>query len=524
MLLFTWCTIICIKAQVTGSAIQWQRSFGGSYDDIGRSIWQTNDCGYIIAGVSPFNGSYDYWIIKSDSMGMIEWQKPFGGSGDDEATCIQQTTDGGYIVAGYSESNDGDVTGHHGVSYNYDYWIVKLNVKGTIEWQKSLGGNNSDQANSIQQTTDGGYIVAGWTESIDGDVTGKHGNYYSDCWIVKLDGTGTIQWQKALGGKNEDQANSIQQTIDGGYIVAGSSASNNGDVSGHHSGDNNATDYWIVRLDNTGNILWQRSLGGSGSDVAWSIQQTTDSGYIVAGNSASNDGDVSGNHGRGDYWIVKLSGQGIIKWQKSLGGMLDDFAKSIQQTQDGGYIVAGSSGSNDADVSGNHGGNDYWLLKLDKKGNIQKEKSFGGSDDDRAWSILQTKDGGCIVAGYSKSNDGNVREHHGSAGYSDYWIVKFKSFDPIPASAIFLKAAASQNTRLLLSPNPSANGIFTIDMGKVNNNILVTVTDNMGRQVYAEKLSSAQQLTIRLNNKPKGSYYVCLYYNGGKQTATLLIE
>ena len=168
-----------------------------------------------------------------------------------------------------------------------------------------------------------------------------------------------IQWQKALGGSYEDYPYSVKQTADGGYIVAGGAASQNGDVSGNHG----LADCWIVKLNNSGNIEWQKSLGGSGAEAASSIQQTSDGGYIIAGGSNSNDGDVSGYHGGiYDYWIVKLNSSGSIEWQKSLGGSGDEFAKSVEQTTDGGYIVAGQSNSDDGDVSGNHGDYDYWIV------------------------------------------------------------------------------------------------------------------------------------------------------------------
>jgi len=169
----------------------------------------------------------------------IEWQRALGGTDYDWASSIQQTSDGGYIVAGYSSSTDGDVTGNHDST---DFWVVKLNSVGTIQWQKALGGTDYDWASSIQQTSDGGYIVAGWSESTDGDVTGNHG--YIDCWVVKLNSNGNIQWQKALGGTERDFAYSIQQTADGGYIVAGFTTSTDGDVTGNH-GDYDA---WVVKL------------------------------------------------------------------------------------------------------------------------------------------------------------------------------------------------------------------------------------------------------------------------------------
>jgi hypothetical protein len=286
-------------------------------------------------------------------------------SGWEQAKSIQQTSDGGYIVAGYTQSNDGDVSANHGNFENYECWIVKLSPIGNIQWQKCLGGSDLDRAYSIQKTSDGGYIVAGYTYSNDGDVSGNHGG--GDCWIVKLLPTGNIQWQKCLGGSGYDYANSIQQTSDGGYIVGGYTNSNDGDVSGYHSnlsGGRKTSDSWIVKLSPTGSMQWQKCLGGSADDYASSIQQTSDKGYIVAGYAASIDGDVSGNHGGGDCWVVKLSPTGNIKWQKCLGGNDCDYASSIRQTPDGGYIVAGVTDSTSGQVSGNHGGYDFWIVKL----------------------------------------------------------------------------------------------------------------------------------------------------------------
>jgi len=349
----------------------------------------------------------------------IEWQRCLGGSSYDVAHSIQQTSDGGYIVAGISESNDFDVSGNHGW---YDYWIVKLYSSGGIEWQRSLGGSNGDYANSIQQTSDAGYIVAGYSASNDSDVSGNHGGL--DYWVVKLNSSGNLEWQRSLGGSLNDYAYSIDQTSDGGYIITGESASNDGDV----SGNNGSIDYWIVKLDSSGEIEWQRSLGGSFDDVAESIQQTSDGGFIVAGYSASNDGDVNGNHGNGDYWVVKLDSSGSIVWQRSIGGSSYDWAYSVCQTNDDGYIVAGRSYSNDSDVSGHHGtpGDypDYWVVKLDSSGSIEWQHSLGGTYDDFAYSIHQTNDNGYIVAGYSLSNDGDVSGNHGEY---DSWVVKLNS-------------------------------------------------------------------------------------------------
>ncbi|RDB05961.1 3-coathanger stack domain-containing protein [Runella aurantiaca] len=401
--------------------VSWQKSLGGTKDDRAFSVQKTSDGGYIVAGytdsndedVSGNHGGYDYWVVKLSNIGTIEWQKSLGGTRDDLAYSIAQTTDGGYIVAGSSNSNDGDVSGNHSTLGAEDYWVVKLSNVGLIEWQKTLGGTGDDVANSIVQTTDGGYIVAGYANWIEGDLPDYHGYY--DCWVVKLNNVGTIEWQKALGGTGSEAVNSIVQTTDGGYIVAGYSGSNDGDVAGHHG----FGDFWVVKLSNVGTIEWQKALGGSNLEVAYSIAQTTDGGYIVAGNAKSNDGDVSGNHGNYDCWIVKLSNAGTIEWQKALGGTAEDKARAIVQTWDGGYIVVGSTWSNNGDVSGNHGNLDYWVVKLSNVGTIEWQKALGGTSNDFAFSIIQTGSG-YVIAGVTGSNNGDVSGNH---GVGDFWVA-----------------------------------------------------------------------------------------------------
>jgi len=403
--------------------VTWGKCFGGKSNDVARSVQQTSDGGYIVTGFADSNdgdvtgnhGSGDYWVLKLNSIGIIEWQKCLGGTLSDDARSIQQTSDDGYIIAGYSMSNNGDVNNNHG---NADYWIVKIDSLGNIEWQKCLGGSANDYSFSIQQTSDGGYITVGHAYSNDGNVSGNNGKY--DYWVVKLNSLGIIEWQKSLGGTEDDIARSVQQTSDGGYIIAGYTFSNNGDVSGNHG----SYDYWVVKLDSSGNLQWQKCLGGNGTDTATSIQQTSDEGYIVAGYTYSKNGDVSGNHGSGDYWIVKLDSSGNLQWQKCLGGSSDDRAYSIQQLSNGGYIVTGDAISNDGNVSGNHGNNDYWVVKLDSSGNIDWQNCVGGSNKDYALSIESVSDGGYVVAGYSKSNDGDVS---GNNGAEDYWIVRLDS-------------------------------------------------------------------------------------------------
>lgn len=351
----------------------------------------------------------------------IEWQKSLGGSGNDYANSVHQTADGGYIVAGYTSSNDGDVSGNHGGD---DIWVVKLTATGAVAWSKTFGGSGNDIANYVQQTADLGYVIAGTTYSNDGDVTRNQGN--SDAWVIKLDNAGTIQWQKTFGGNHVDVATSIRQIEDGGYIVGcyTLSENNNSDVIGSRGG----SDFWIVKLTSTGDIEWSRCLGGQSYDYARAVQQTEDGGYVIGGYTLSVDGHVSGNHGNVDYWVVKLDNMQEIEWQKTYGGTSSDILTSLVQTTDGGYIVAGHVYSQDGDIpgSGFHGPlyDDYWVVKLSSTGAIQWKKALGGYGNDLAQSVQQTSDGGYIVFGYVTSNDGDVS---GNNGYMNYWIVKLSS-------------------------------------------------------------------------------------------------
>jgi hypothetical protein len=409
--------------------LQWQKSYGGTNDDIAYSIKQTTDGGYITVGstASPdgdvtgnhYNSQYpeDFWVVKTDACGTLQWQKDFGGTGRDIAYSVQQTADKGYIVAGFTNSTDGDITTYHGGAS--DFWIIKLDTLGAIKWQETLGGAGEDGAQAIRQTTDGGYIITGWSSS-NGNIAGDHD---FDYWVVKLDTGGAVKWQKLYGGLYDDTPYDIKQTTDGGYIVVGYSSSNDGDVTGHH-GSITSVDYWVIKLDTAGNLKWEKSYGGTQTDQANSVQQTIDGGYIIAGFTSSNNGDVTGNHGTFDYWIIKTDTSGNIQWKNCFGGTINDQAYSISQLTDSNYAVAGITYSNNGDVSGNHGSTDYWVTNINSNGIIQWQKTLGGSGYDAASAIEQTADGGLIVAGASTSNDGDITNFK---GLSDFWIVKLNT-------------------------------------------------------------------------------------------------
>lgn len=480
----------------------WQKALGGSASDESYTISATSDGGAIVAGLTLSNngdvsvnyGSFDVWIVKLQANGTIEWQKSLGGSGSDAANSIQQTNDGGYIMAGYTFSNNGDVSGNHGSS---DCWIVKLSSSGNIMWQKTFGGTGIDNAKKIIQTSDNGFIVAAYSDSNNGDVTGNHGNY--DYWILKLDAAGTLQWQKSLGGTAQDMATGIQQTDDG-YIVAGWSNSNNGDITGAH-GD---TDYWIVKLGGNGNLIWQKALGGSGNDQAFSITKNNNGEYIVAGLSASNDGDVSENHDS-DFWIVKLNSSGNIIWQKALGGGGVDRASDIISVNGGGYVITGWAEAS----SGNHGGRDYWVIKIDESGDLIWQKTLGGSANDDAYSVSQALDGGYFISGVTFSNDGDVIGNHGQA---DYWVVKLDMDSSLGISE------SQENTNIKIYPNP-ARDLVQISSKEIIKSL--EVFDLSGKQVT---IKNHPENEISLASFPKGIYTMKIILENGKTETRKIVK
>ena len=304
------------------------------------------------------------------------WSRAFGGTNGDNGSSVQPTSDGGYIVTGYTYSYGAGVA---------DVWLVKTDATGNKLWDKTFGGADNDWGNSVQTTSDGGYIIAGYTYS--------YGAGGTDLWLIKTDASGNRTWDKTLGGTSLDYGNSVQPTFDGGYIIAGYT----------YSYGAGGTDVWLVKTDAAGNKLWDKTFGGTDKERGNSVQSTSDGGYIIVGYT------VSYGAGGADVWLVKTDANGDKLWDKTFGGTDNECGNSVQPTSDGGYVVAGYTASYGA------GNFDVWLIKTDASGNKLWDKTFGGTNGDGGNSVQPTSDSGFVITGYTDSY---------GAGYDDVWLIK----------------------------------------------------------------------------------------------------
>ena len=508
-LLFTLLTTL-VYAQ---PPIQWENALGGTRAEGGFAISQTDDGGYFTVGytsstdgdVISGGGPMVFWIVKVDADGFLVWETSVGGAGTDVALDVDATTDGGCIVVGHTNSTGGDVSMAFGSA---DVWVIKLSSTGIIEWEKSFGGIDSDTGRSVQQTADGGYILGGFTSS--SNIDGHRGA--SDCWVIKLAPDGTMEWDGVYGGTGGEEIFAIQQTSDNGYVFAGISGMPNGDVTRTLG----PSDCWVVRLDEFGAIIWEKAYGGNMGEFAYDIKQTADNGFIVAGSTASSNGDVTDYKGGYlDAWVFKINASGTITWQKTLGGSNVELLYGVALTEDGGYIVTGYTESDDGDVSFNHGINDVWVVKLTAEGDIDWEKTLGGSIYDVGYDVIQADDGGYVITGYSQSLDGDVS---GGFGGQDLWVVKLhpeEKEDPVvvvePEDPVVLEIPIPN---AYLIPNvftPNGDGVNDVYQIKVQNSkqIDLVIINRWGNTVFKEKgLNPIWDGSIRGENCTDGTYFL----------------
>ena len=334
--------------------VTFEKTFGSSYSDYGRSVDQGS---YVIAGsyeggggggsgncqgVESYHCSGNVYLVKTDTNGNLLWEKTFGGTDCDRGFSVQRTSDDGYIIAGDTES--------YGAGF-FDVYLVKTDANGDLLWEKTFGGADYDKGYSVRQTSDDGFIITGWTNS-----SGAGG---TDVYLIKTDAEGNASWEKTFGGTNDDQGYSVQETSDGGYIITGTTNS-------QHDPCNTEYDVYLIKTDANGNLLWEKRFGKSSAEHTYeqglSVQETSDGGYIISGSTSSFDSDARVTIS--DVYLIKTDANGNLLWEKTFGGSDNDSGSSVQETSDGGYIISGSTWSSGA------GGSDVYLIKTDADGNV----------------------------------------------------------------------------------------------------------------------------------------------------------
>ncbi len=346
--------------------------YGGSNIETLNSIISLDDTGFLLAGSSSSDdgnltanfGLGDCWLVRTDTAGNILWQQNYGGSAYDVANAVASLPQGGYVVVGSTRSNDGLVSFNHGES---DLWLFRIDEEGSLLWEKSLGGSESDNGKSLLVLNDSLVMIIGTTKSSDGDVAVNHGK--SDYWLIQYNLKGdSIVWEKTYGEEDSDAGTDMVYAHDGGYILAGNSRTR--ENGGNNNGQN---DYRIMKVSSTGKVMWDHSFGGSLDEIATDILRADGEGYLISGYTYSQDGDVEGNHGGRDMWIIKLNNDGKLIWQRALGGMYHEVANGAALCRDGGYRVVGYTVSSDGDIQGHlYRKMDTWSVKLCEE-NIVKE-------------------------------------------------------------------------------------------------------------------------------------------------------
>lgn len=484
----------------------WQKTFGGSEIDFLTHCITTSDNGLLLTGYSYSNisgdktensrGSADIWVIKLDAQKNTVWQKTIGGNDDDSVSSVIETTDG-YVLGGSSNSNiSGEKTENsRGES---DIWVIKLNFSGTILWQKTIGGVGLDFTSEMDKTLDNGIIIGAYTflSGISGEKTAPdYGDV--DYWVLKLDALGNIVWQKTYGGSGEDVLYSIKHTPDGGYIMCGDSIS---PISGVKTEGANGWDYWVIKTDALGNIQWQNTIGGTNADSWPYLLVTSNNDYLIAGSSRSSvSGDKTvSNYGDRDFWIVKLDAAGNIIWDKCFGGNDSQEVKALIETPDNNYILGGWSTSpiSGTKTENSRGIRDYWLIKINQNGTLLWDKTIGGTDADQITS-LSLKDNNLIAGGTSRSSiTGDKTEN--TRGNIDYWLVELENIN--------LNNEAFQKPNVILYPNPTANGIVNIDLAGFYNKATVKVHNTIGQTVFEKEYYSTSSITDNFL-KQSGVYF-----------------
>ncbi|MBL7712486.1 MAG: hypothetical protein JNL13_08485 [Chitinophagaceae bacterium] len=502
-----------MRAQV--ASVIWNRNFGSDQMDLCSKITLSADNGFFMVGSIPpvpdkhdisghHGAAHDGWIMKTDKDGILLWQRCLGGTASDLMHDVQATPDGGCIVVGYGKSTDGDLSGLTPHSLE-DIYVFKLSSAGAIQWVKSFGGSLPEEGRCVTGAPDGGYLVAATGKSNDGDISGNHGG--GDILLLKLDVGGNLLWQKSLGGSNEDVPARLRKTADGGYLISGFSKSKDGDV-GANRGD---TDWWLMKIDGSGAIVWQNSFGGSASDRALDMIETPDGGYIAVGMTYSADGDITSSHGSQEAWVIKLSAAGKMEWQRTYGGTLTEEFNTVENDGSGGYFISGTARSEDGDVNPPpHGNPDYWFVHLDNTGNFITRTCLGGVDPDMSVGFALTPDGGIVMGGGAGWASGDVSKNYGAG--QDFWLVKFQKPVGIPE-----RSGQKPDIRVYTIPGEATY----VQLPESCKNVQLTVLNMQGQVAGATISGTPLSKRVSVNELPDAVYLLQMLIDGEKYCYTI---
>jgi|GEM_PF-364859 len=501
------------KGQSQPVVFEWQQCYGGSDWEGGDRLIKTS-AGILISGstysndgqVTGYHGGGDFWLVWTDSMGNYLFSKCYGGSIDEYDSYVLPKSNNEFVIFGGTYSYNGNISGNHG---DGDYWIGRIDSIGNQLWQHCYGGSYKETEGNFMMTSDSGYILGGTSNSLDGDVSNNHG--LEDFWVVKLDKNLNLEWETCLGSSSVDASCSIKETYDKGYIAAGSIHRNDGDVNCSYHDDYDA---WVVKLDSTGNIQWQNCYGGSLSDGFSDIAFTEDDGYILTGGTRSYDGDVTGNHGDCDVWVVKIDSVGNMQWQKCYGGIYFESSSFIKPSMDGNYYIGSITTSNNGDVSGNHspaGGviHDAWLIKISPSGDLLWQQCIGGFLEDGFEDLLEVEPGKLILVGGTRSLDGSGDVMCGKHGQLDVWLVCATDL-----TTSFQEVERNSENPIEVFPNPAGDQVTFVlkhpfQSGKANIEIYNAFGEPVARIPLSENITSYRWNTLSL---PEGLYLYMLQY------------
>jgi hypothetical protein len=469
--------ILSINTSAQAPDTLWTKTYGGAGSEVGYSVDQTNDGAYIIAGFTDSFGfgNNDVWLIKTDECGDTVWTKIYGGELNDVAFTVHQTFESGYVLSGHTDSFGNG---------NGDFWLIKTDENGDTLWSKTYGGTAREWCRYSEQTSDSGFILIGIIDSLSFNSW--------DIWLIKTDKNGNNVWTKTYGGDMLETGFGIEQTSDGGYILVGFTNS-------FGAGDN---DVWLIRTNENGDSIWTRTFGGSNSDAGYSVKQTKDGGFIIAGSTESI------GSGGSDMWILKTNENGDTLWTKVIGGIENEWPTSIQQAIGGGYIISAytkSYGEGDCDA---------WLIKTDENGNILWDETFGGEDFDGAFSVHQAIDGCYIIVGSTQS-----------FGPDDLWLLKIES-----DSIVNIEDKDLSPSEFILRqnyPNPFNPSTVISYRLPVIGFVTLKVYDILGRVVATlvneEKPAGEYEVEFNRANLPSGIYFYQLKAGEFTETKKMIL-